>query len=118
MNTSHAIDPVAVRLPRTYDVERLLNDGLAYAHAAPLEHRVEALLYMYLFQHEQAYFAGPLDRVCALDGGRCAHLLLAAAEYAFPGASFGRDFWAHDAVGPITSAARAFLACVDDSAMT
>ena len=26
MNTSHAIDPVAVRLPRTYDVERLLSD--------------------------------------------------------------------------------------------
>ena len=117
-STMAEIDPGFIADEQLRDVERLLNDGLAYAHAAPLEHRVEALLYMYLFQHEQAYFAGPLDRVCALDGGRCAHLLLAAAEYAFPGASFGRDFWAHDAVGPITSAARAFLACVDDSAMT
>lgn len=117
-STMEEIDPGFIADQQLRDVERLLNDGLAYAHAAPLEHRIEALLYMYLFQHEQAHFAGRLDRVCALDGGRCAHLLLAAAEYAFPGAFFGRNFWAHDAVGPITSAARAFLASVDDHAVS
>lgn len=107
--SSLVVDPRCIHDQQLGDVERLLEDGLLHVDA-PAGLCVEALLYSYLFQHHQAYFAGRIDRVLALDGGRCAYLLLAAAERAFPGGNYGRNWWAHDAVGPLVRAARAFVA--------
>lgn len=99
------------------NVERLLDDGLVHVHA-PLQLCVEALMYMYLFQHHQDYFAGRLDLVLALDDGRCAELLVAAAERAFPGDDYGKDEWAHMYVYPILHAARVFLNSRDAARMS
>jgi len=80
---------------------------------APLGLCIEALLYSYLFTHHQDYFGGRLERVLALDGGRCAHLLVAAAERAYPGGDFGKDSWASMYVPPIYRAAHDYVADLD-----
>lgn len=91
------------------DVEQLLDVGLVHLDA-PAGLCVEALLYSYLFTHHQAHFASRLDRVFALDGGRCAELLVAAADRAFPGGDYGLDEWERMYADPIVRAARAFVA--------
>lgn len=93
------------------DVERVLDDGLVHEHV-PRGLCVEALLYSFLFHHQQARFSGRagLDRALGLDGGRCAELVLAAAERAWPGGDFGRDAWAAGSYAPtIVSAARSLI---------
>jgi hypothetical protein len=88
--------------------DRLLDFGLVHVDA-PLGLCVEALLYSYLFQTNQAYFAGRLDRIFSLDDGRCAELLVAAAERAYPGGDYGRDEWARMYADPIARDAQSFL---------
>ena len=87
------------------DVEQLLDVGLVHLDA-PAGLCVEALLYSYLFTHHQAHFASRLDRVFDLDGGRCAELIVAAADHAFPGGDYGLDEWARMYADPILSSAR------------
>lgn len=77
--------------------------------SVPVHLQVEALLYTYLFAHRQPYFAGRLDRIVALDDGRCAALLLAAEEIRYPGGEYGTDEWAHGSVGPIAEASLVHL---------
>jgi len=74
-----------------------------------LDLALEALLYVYLFKHRQAYFGGHLDRVVSLDAGRCAELLLAAEACAFPTGHYGHGEWAHSCLPPIIEACHAFL---------
>lgn len=93
---------------RDFQLSRLLQDGLVHVNT-PLGLCVEALLYSFLFQQHQSYFAGHLDRIFALDGGRCAELLIVAAERAWPGGHYGKDEWARMYVDPIVNAAKAFL---------
>ncbi len=78
----------------------------------PMALGIEAALYAYVLSHDQAAFAGRIDRVVALDGGRVARLLLAACEWAYPGGDFGGDEWAHTCVFPLAFAAERFLVCV------
>lgn len=109
---SVSVSPECIRDMQLRNVDRLLDDGLVHMHV-PSSLCVEALLYSYLFANHQHYFAGRMDRVLALDGGRCAELLVAAADRAFPNENFGKNDWAHTYVAPITYAARDFLALRD-----
>ena len=79
-----------------------------------LDLALEALLYVYLFKHCQAYFGGHLDRVVSLDAGRCAELLLAAEACAFPAGDYGHGEWAHSCLPPIIEACHAFLLIATD----
>lgn len=96
------------------DVDQLLFTGLVDP-GAPVALCVEALLYSYLFTHHQGHFAGRLDRVFDLDGGRCAELIVAAAERAYPRGDYGHDEWARMYADPTASAARAFLRPCSDT---
>lgn len=80
-----------------------------------LDLALEALLYVYLFKHRQAYFGGHLDRVVSLDAGRCAELVLAAEACAFPSGDYGHGEWAHTCLPPIIEACHAFLLKATDA---
>jgi hypothetical protein len=110
------VNELWIRDQQLRDADRLLEDCLVHVRA-PLHLCIEALLYSYLFQHHQAHFAGRLDRVFALDGGRCAELLVAAGDLAFPGGNYGRDEWARMYADPIVREARVFLSRAEDSTM-
>jgi hypothetical protein len=105
---SVAVNEACILDDQLHAVERLLDDGLVHVDT-PLGLCVEALLYSYLFQHNQEYFGGRLDRVFSLDNGRCAELLVAAAERAFPGGNYGRNEWARMYADPIAREAQSFI---------
>lgn len=103
-----SIDPQNIRDEHLNDVEFLLFHGLVHDDA-PIGLCIEALLLTFLFHNHQDYFIGRLDRVFALDGGRGAQLVLAAAERAFPGGDLSGEFWSREVVAPLVVAASKYL---------
>jgi hypothetical protein len=88
---------------------RLVPTSGGISSPAAYDMALEALLYIYLITHRQELFSGHLDRVVALDGGRCAMLLLAAEELEYPGGNYRADEKARSCVPPIVAASHAFL---------
>lgn len=102
----NTICDVRLLLVRVFSVEFLEFKSMTEAR----DLATRAMLYSYALAHNEGFFGGRLDRIVALDEGRCAEILLEIAGRCYPGDDFGRDEWAHACVLQILQTAREHLA--------